>query len=83
MSVVGPRPMSERDYLGFSEDWLRKRFSMAPGITCLWQIRPHRNQLSFNDWMNLDMAYIDQWSFRLDIKIILRTVLAVLSGTGT
>lgn len=83
MSVVGPRPMSERDYLGFSEDWLRKRFSIAPGITCLWQVRPHRNQIPFHEWMNLDMEYIDNWSLWLDMKIIVQTVLTTLGGTGT
>lgn len=83
MSVVGPRPMAERDFQGFSEDWLNKRFSMRPGITCTWQIQPQRNSISFAQWMNMDMEYIDNWSFLRDMKIIAQTVVATIKGSGT
>ena len=73
MSIVGPRPLPERDYNGFSQDWQRRRFSVLPGLTCLWQVSG-RNTTSFNNWMRLDMQYIDQWSLWLDLKILLKTV---------
>lgn len=82
MSIVGPRPLAMRDYKGFSEDWLRRRFSVRPGITCYWQSMPNRNDLSFNTWMQLDMDYIDNWTLTEDMKIILKTIPTVLSGTG-
>jgi exopolysaccharide biosynthesis polyprenyl glycosylphosphotransferase len=81
MSLVGPRPLPIRDYQGFNEDWQRRRFSVKPGITCLWQIMG-RSSLSFEEWMQLDMQYIDQWSFWLDIKILLLTIPAVLREKG-
>ena len=81
MSLVGPRAMSIRDYHLFNEDWQRRRFSVRPGITCLWQVNG-RNSISFNQWMELDMQYIDKWSLWLDLKILVRTVPAVLRGTG-
>ncbi len=81
MSIVGPRPLPERDYNGFSQDWQRRRFSVLPGLTCLWQVSG-RNTTSFNNWMRLDMQYIDQWSLWLDLKILLKTVPAVLKGSG-
>jgi exopolysaccharide biosynthesis polyprenyl glycosylphosphotransferase len=81
MSLVGPRPLPVRDYLGFDQDWQRRRFSMRPGITCLWQING-RNAVSFQHWMALDMRYIDQWSLRLDFEILFKTIPAVLRGTG-
>jgi lipopolysaccharide/colanic/teichoic acid biosynthesis glycosyltransferase len=81
MSLVGPRPMAVRDFEGFSEDWQRRRFSIRPGITCLWQING-RNSIPFHQWMELDMQYIQQWSLWLDLKILARTIPAVLRGTG-
>jgi exopolysaccharide biosynthesis polyprenyl glycosylphosphotransferase len=81
MSLVGPRPMAVRDYEGFSEDWQRRRFSVRPGITCLWQVNG-RSSISFQQWMELDMQYIEQWSIWLDFKILLRTIPAVMRGTG-
>jgi exopolysaccharide biosynthesis polyprenyl glycosylphosphotransferase len=81
MSLVGPRAMSVRDYEFFSEDWQRRRFSVRPGVTCLWQVKG-RNSISFEQWMQLDMQYIDKWSFWLDLKILVQTVPAVLRGTG-
>lgn len=81
MSLVGPRPLPVRDYEGFDQDWNRRRFSVRPGITCLWQISG-RNHLSFEEWMRLDMSYVDRWSLWLDIKILAKTIPAVLRGTG-
>ncbi len=81
MSLVGPRPMAVRDYNGFSEDWQRRRFSVRPGITCLWQVNG-RNAISFDKWMLLDLQYMDEWSLWLDLKILARTVPAVLRGSG-
>ena len=81
MSLVGPRAMSLRDYSLFDQDWHRRRFCMKPGITCLWQING-RSSVSFSTWMELDMQYIDKWSFWLDLKILARTLPVVLRGTG-
>ena len=81
MSLVGPRAMSLRDYQLFDQDWQRRRFSVKPGITCLWQVNG-RNSLPFDKWMELDMQYIDTWSLWLDFKILALTVPAVLRGTG-
>ena len=81
MSLVGPRAMSLRDYQLFDQDWQRRRLSVKPGITCLWQING-RNSIPFEEWMKLDMQYIDKWSLWLDLKILARTVPAVLRGTG-
>jgi exopolysaccharide biosynthesis polyprenyl glycosylphosphotransferase len=81
MSLVGPRAMSLRDYRLFDQDWQRRRFSVKPGITCLWQVNG-RNSIPFEKWMELDIQYIDKWSLWLDLKILARTVPAVLRGTG-
>jgi exopolysaccharide biosynthesis polyprenyl glycosylphosphotransferase len=81
MSLVGPRPLPIRDYEGFDKDWHRRRFSVRPGITCLWQISG-RSNISFDRWMELDMEYIDQWSLWLDLKILLQTIPAVIRGAG-
>jgi exopolysaccharide biosynthesis polyprenyl glycosylphosphotransferase len=81
MSLVGPRAMSLRDYNLFDQDWQRRRFSVKPGITCLWQING-RNAIPFEEWMELDMQYIDKWSLWLDLEILARTIPVVLRGTG-
>jgi len=81
MSLVGPRPLPIRDYNGFSEDWHRRRFSVRPGITCLWQVHG-RSSLPFERWMELDMEYIDKWSLWLDLKILAKTFPSVLRGSG-
>jgi len=81
MSLVGPRAMSVRDYQFFHEDWQCRRFSVPPGITCLWQVYG-RNAIPFEEWMVLDMQYIDRWSFWLDIKILALTIPAVFRGLG-
>jgi exopolysaccharide biosynthesis polyprenyl glycosylphosphotransferase len=81
MSLVGPRPLPLRDYAGFNEDWQRRRFSVKPGITCLWQVNG-RSTVSFDQWMLLDLQYMDEWSLWLDLKILAKTVPAVLRGAG-
>lgn len=81
MSLVGPRPLPLRDYAGFSEDWHRRRLSVRPGITCLWQVLG-RSSISFDKWMELDMEYIKRWSLWLDLKILLQTVHVVLARKG-
>jgi exopolysaccharide biosynthesis polyprenyl glycosylphosphotransferase len=81
MSLVGPRPLSMRDALGLNAAWQKRRFSVKPGITCLWQVSG-RSNLSFKEWMLLDLEYIDRWSLGLDFRILLRTIPAVLTGKG-
>lgn len=80
MSLVGPRPPIP-DEVARYQRWQRRRLSMKPGLTCLWQISG-RNQIDFDRWMQLDLEYIDTWSPWLDLKILLKTVPAVLSGRG-
>jgi exopolysaccharide biosynthesis polyprenyl glycosylphosphotransferase len=81
MSLVGPRPLPVRDYESFNTAWHRRRFSVKPGITCLWQVMG-RNSIPFERWMELDMQYIDQWSLLLDLQILLKTIPAVVKGSG-
>lgn len=80
MSLVGPRPPIPAEVAKYQR-WQRRRLSMKPGLTCLWQISG-RNHLDFDRWMQLDLEYIDSWSPWLDLKILLKTVPAVLSGRG-
>jgi exopolysaccharide biosynthesis polyprenyl glycosylphosphotransferase len=81
MSLVGPRAIPLRDYQLFSEDWHRRRFSVSPGMTCLWQVCG-RSSIPFEQWMVLDMQYIDRWSLWLDLKILALTIPAVIRGSG-
>ena len=81
MSFVGPRPLTMRDVGRFSEAWLMRRFSVKPGLTCLWQISG-RSNVSFDRWIALDLHYIDNWSLQMDLKILAMTIPAVLKGTG-
>jgi len=84
MSLVGPRPLQLRDYELFTEmgeDWQRRRFSVRPGITCLWQVNG-RSTLPFHQWMELDLQYVSNWSLWLDLRILAKTVPAVLRGAG-
>jgi len=80
MSLVGPRPPLPEEVARY-EPWQRRRLSMSPGLTCLWQVSG-RSELDFDRWMALDLKYIDTWSPMLDLKILLKTVPAVLSGRG-
>lgn len=81
MSLVGPRPLPLRDVTRFTSASDMRRFSVRPGLTCLWQISG-RSTLSFTDWIRLDLTYIDGWSLALDLRILLRTLPAVIMGTG-
>ena len=81
MSIVGPRPPLPREVAQY-DDYQMQRLYITPGLTCFWQIQPHRNDLSFDEWMELDLQYIQQRSFRTDWKIILRTFGAVLGLNG-
>jgi exopolysaccharide biosynthesis polyprenyl glycosylphosphotransferase len=81
MSLVGPRPLPVRDVHLFRHGWLMRRFSVPPGLTCLWQISG-RSNLGFDDWIALDLQYIDRWSLALDFEILAKTVPVVLRGTG-
>jgi lipopolysaccharide/colanic/teichoic acid biosynthesis glycosyltransferase len=80
MSFVGPRPLPAEEVEKI-KGWQRRRLSMKPGITGLWQVSG-RNQVDFDQWMKLDLEYIDNWSPGLDFKILLKTILAVLLGKG-
>ena len=81
MSLVGPRPLPTRDVSHFEEAWLLRRFSVPQGLTCLWQISG-RSNLGFDDWVALDLEYIDRWSLTLDVRILMMTIPAVLTGRG-
>ncbi|MCX5815517.1 MAG: sugar transferase [Proteobacteria bacterium] len=80
MSLVGPRPPILKEVLLY-HPWQRKRLSVTPGVTCLWQVTG-RNEIKFDEWMKLDMQYIDNWSLLLDIKILFMTIKAVISRRG-
>ncbi|MBI9089251.1 MAG: sugar transferase [Desulfobacterium sp.] len=81
MSLVGPRPPIPSE-VGEYSIWQRRRLSMKPGLTCIWQISPRRNDLSFDDWMKMDLKYIDTWSLFNDVKLLVLTAKAVLMGSG-
>jgi exopolysaccharide biosynthesis polyprenyl glycosylphosphotransferase len=81
MAIVGPRPLPVRDVRRFTRASDMRRFSVRPGLTCLWQVSG-RSNLSFDEWISLDLRYIDGWSLALDFLILLRTVPAVIRGTG-
>jgi lipopolysaccharide/colanic/teichoic acid biosynthesis glycosyltransferase len=80
MSLVGPRPLPERDY-EMLEDWHRKRYLVLPGITGLWQVSG-RSELDFDDLVHLDFIYLESWSLALDLTILLKTLPAVLLRRG-
>jgi exopolysaccharide biosynthesis polyprenyl glycosylphosphotransferase len=80
MSLVGPRPPIPEEVAKY-ERWQRRRLSMKPGLTCFWQIGG-RNEIDFDEWMALDLKYIDNWSIKLDLIILLKTIPVVLSGKG-
>jgi lipopolysaccharide/colanic/teichoic acid biosynthesis glycosyltransferase len=80
MSLVGPRPPLPKEVSQY--EWLdRRRLSIRPGITCLWQVAG-RNNLTFEQWMELDRQYIESWSIWLDLKILCKTIPVVLLGKG-
>ncbi|MFZ1701742.1 MAG: sugar transferase [Pyrinomonadaceae bacterium] len=81
LSLVGPRPLPERDFQRFNKTWFNRRFSVKPGITCIWQISG-RSETTFDEWILQDLKYIDDWSLALDLKILFKTIPTVLRGTG-
>jgi len=81
MSLIGPRPplLSEIQYY---KRWQLRRLSVKPGLSCFWQIKPDRNSIKFEKWMEMDLAYIDNWSIRMDFLILLKTIKTVFQRTG-
>src|SRR5882757_1487662 len=82
MSLVGPRPLPVDEVRRFNDLAHRRRLSVKPGLTCLWQVSGRNNVTDFKDWVRLDLEYIDNWSLWLDLKIIWRTIPVVLIGSG-
>lgn len=82
MSLVGPRPLPLYEVEKFENTAQRRRLSVKPGLTCLWQIRGRNEVSDFRDWVKLDLEYIDKWSLGLDLKILVRTLPAVVFGFG-
>lgn len=82
MSLVGPRPLPLYEVEQFQLRSHRRRLSMKPGLTCLWQVHGRNTVTDFNDWVRMDLEYIDHWSLGLDFSILLRTIPTVLSGLG-
>ena len=81
MSLVGPRPLPVRDIERIDARWHKRRLSVKPGVTCLWQVNG-RSNVNFSEWVRLDLEYIDKWSLGLDMKILLKTIPAVVKGSG-
>jgi len=81
MSLVGPRPLPIRDIERIDARWHKRRLSVKPGVTCLWQVNG-RSDVSFDHWVRMDLEYIDKWSLGLDMKILLKTIPAVVKGSG-
>jgi lipopolysaccharide/colanic/teichoic acid biosynthesis glycosyltransferase len=81
LSLVGPRPPQAHEYARFT-DYQRLKLSVKPGITCLWQVEGRHRINDYDDWVARDLVYIDQWSLWLDVKILARTLVVVLKGTG-
>jgi len=81
MSLVGPRPLPVRDIERIDARWHKRRLSVKPGVTCLWQVNG-RSDVSFDHWVRMDLKYIDNWSLGLDMKILVKTIPAVLKGSG-
>jgi lipopolysaccharide/colanic/teichoic acid biosynthesis glycosyltransferase len=82
MSLVGPRPLPVDEVARFDDLAHRRRLSVKPGLTCLWQVSGRNDVRDFKEWVRLDLEYIDNWSLWLDIKILARTIPAVLSAAG-
>ena len=81
MSFIGPRPAGFNEFPHY-EDWHYRKLSVKPGISCLWQVSGRNNIDNFDDWVKLDLEYIDNWSLWLDIKIFFKTIIVVLKGSG-
>lgn len=81
MSLIGPRPPLPEETRKYKR-WQLRRLSVKPGLSCFWQIKPYRNSIKFEEWMEMDLAYIDNWSVRLDLNILLRTIRTVFQRSG-
>ena len=81
MSLVGPRPAGPHEWNQYKQ-WHKRKLSVTPGITCLWQVNGRNEIYEFDEWVKLDLEYIDNWSLWLDIKILFKTIPVVLKGTG-
>jgi exopolysaccharide biosynthesis polyprenyl glycosylphosphotransferase len=81
LSLVGPRPPLQAEVEKY-EGWHRRKLSVKPGMTCLWQVNGRNEINDFDEWMRLDMKYIDEWSLWLDLKILFKTAWVVSRGTG-
>ncbi len=81
MSLVGPRPPLVTEYEKY-EPWQKRKLSVIPGLTCVWQVQGRADITDFNDWMRMDLEYIDNWSLLLDMKILLQTAAVVVRGRG-
>ncbi len=81
MSLIGPRPPLKSETEQYKR-WQLRRLSVKPGLSCFWQIIPDRNTVKFEKWMEMDLAYIDNWSLRLDFIILLKTIKTVFQRTG-
>ena len=81
MSFIGPRPAGDNEYPDY-QDWQRRKLSVVPGMSCLWQVEGRNKIDSFDEWIKLDLKYIDNWSLWLDCKIFFKTIIVVLRGTG-
>lgn len=81
MSIVGPRPALPREVVQY-DDYAKQRLWVTPGLTCYWQIQPNRNQLTFDEWLELDLKYIKERSFWTDWKIIFKTFATIIGMTG-
>ncbi len=81
MSLIGPRPPLQSETVQYKR-WQLRRLSVKPGLSCFWQIKPERNNIRFDKWMELDLAYIDNWSLRLDLLILVKTVGTVFKRSG-
>jgi exopolysaccharide biosynthesis polyprenyl glycosylphosphotransferase len=81
MSLIGPRPPLPEETKSYKR-WQLRRLSVKPGLSCFWQIKPDRNSIRFEKWMEMDLAYIDNWSLRLDFIILLKTIVTVFQRTG-
>jgi len=81
MSLIGPRPPLQEETVKYKR-WQLRRLSVKPGLSCFWQIKPERNNIKFEKWMEMDLAYIDNWSLRLDFVILVKTIKTIFHRTG-
>ena len=80
MTIVGPRPAVPRE-VALYKVWQRRRLSVRPGLTCYWQVGG-RNEIGFDEWMQLDLRYVDNWNLKIDVELILKTIPVVVTGRG-